>query len=301
MEIIRDENNPIITKEDVPFKVNTIFNPGAVKFNDKYLLVCRVEMPNGRSSFVLAWSDDGVHFKVDSKPCLTSEDHKDIFKYVEWGIEDTRVVKIDDKYYLTYTGYSRFMPIVVLSATNDFKNFNVLGPISLPSNKDCSLFPEKINGNYWKVDRPTADQRHDIWISKSRDLIHWGEYEILAEPISGTWENDKIGNSTPPIKTKHGWLMLYHGVRGFGISSSLYKLGVMLLDLEKPWIIKGRSQEPILSPETGYERVGDVGNVVFSNGWIADDNGELKIYYSGADTNICLATTTVDELISVCK
>ena len=300
MKIIRHGENPIITKEDVPFKVNSIFNAGATKFEDKYLLVCRVEMPNGRSSFVLAWSEDGIKFKVDAKPCLIPEDHKNILKYVEWGIEDPRVVKIDDKYYLTYTGYSRFMPIVVLSATNDFKNFNVLGPISLPSNKDCSLFPEKINGKYFKVDRPTADQRHDIWISKSKDLIHWGGYEHLAEPISGTWENDKIGNSTPPIKTKEGWLMLYHGVRGFGISS-LYKLGVMLLDLEKPWIIKGRSKEPILSPELDYERVGDVGNVVFSNGWIVEDGGEVKIYYSGADTNISLATTSVEYLLSHCK
>ena len=94
--------------------------------------------------------------------------------------------------------------------------------------------------------------------------------------------------------------MLYHGVRGFGISS-LYKLGVMLLDLEKPWIIKGRSKEPILSPELDYERVGDVGNVVFSNGWIVEDGGEVKIYYSGADTNISLATTSVEYLLSHCK
>ena len=170
----------------------------------------------------------------------------------------------------------------------------------MPSNKDCSLFPEKIADYYWKVDRPSADNRHDIWISRSKDLIHWGGFEMLTEPICGTWENDKIGNSTPPIKTEHGWLMLYHGVRGFGVSS-LYKLGVMLLDLEKPWIIKGRSSEPILTPEYDYERVGDVGNVVFSNGWIAEDNGDVKIYYSGADTNICLAETTIEKLISLCK
>jgi predicted GH43/DUF377 family glycosyl hydrolase len=300
MKIIRHKKNPIITKEDVPFKVNSIFNAGATKYEDKYLLVCRVEMPNGRSSFVLAWSDNGIEFKVDEKPCLVPDDHKNIFKYVEWGIEDTRIVQIENKYFLTYTGYSKFQPIVVLTETNDFKSFNVLGLISLPSNKDCSLFPEKINGYYWKVDRPSAEQRHDIWISKSKDLIHWGEYELFAEPISGTWENDKIGNSTPPIKTKEGWLMLYHGVRGFGISS-LYKLGVMLLDLDKPWIIKGRSSEPILSPEMHYERVGDVGNVVFSNGWIAEDNREVKIYYSGADTNVSLATTSVDYLLSLCK
>ena len=94
--------------------------------------------------------------------------------------------------------------------------------------------------------------------------------------------------------------MLYHGVRGSGISS-IYKLGVVLLDFEKPWIVKGKSKEPILSPEYDYERVGDVGNVTFTNGWIVENNGDVKIYYSGADMNICIATTSIDYLLSVCK
>jgi predicted GH43/DUF377 family glycosyl hydrolase len=297
MELIRYDKNPILTRDDVPFRVNSIFNPGAVKFDNKYLLVCRVEMPNGRSSFVNAWSNDGCNFKVNPEPCLTPDDHKEYFKYVEWGIEDARVVEIEKIFYLTYTGYSKYMPLVMLAETKDFQTFSFIGPISEPSNKDCALFPEKINGYYWKVDRPSADNRRDIWISRSKDLIHWGKYQILSEPVYGTWENDKIGGSTPPLKTKEGWLMLYHGVRGFGISN-LYKIGVLLLDLEKPWIVKARSNEPVLSPDLDYERVGDVGNVVFTNGWIAD-NGEVKIYYSGADTNICLATSTVEDLLKL--
>jgi len=299
MVVCRYNKNPILTKEDVPFKVNSIFNPGAIKFNNKYLLLCRAEMPNGRSSFVNAWSVDGINFKVDSKPSLTPEDHKDFLKYVEWGIEDARVIRMDDKFYLTYTGYSRFMPLVMLAETKDFKEFNIIGPISKPSNKDCAIFPEKINGYYWKVDRPSAEKRRDIWISRSMDLVHWGGHQILTEPVCGTWENDKIGGSTPPVKTNEGWLMLYHGVRGFGVSS-IYKVGVMLLDFEKPWIVKGRSKEPILSPELDYERIGDVGNVVFTNGWISD-NGEMKIYYSGADMNICLATAQIEDLINILK
>jgi predicted GH43/DUF377 family glycosyl hydrolase len=299
MGLTRYDKNPILTKSDVPFKVNSIFNPGAVKVDDKYLLICRVEMPNGRSSLVTALSKEGHKFTVDSEPCLTPLDHKEHFKFVEWGIEDARVTPIENKFYLAYTGYSKYMPMVILAETEDFKNFNIIGPISEPSNKDCALFPEKINGYYWKIDRPSAESRRDIWISRSKDLIHWGGYEVLSEPAPGSWEADKIGGSTPPIKTKEGWLMLYHGVRGFGISN-LYKVGVMLLDLKKPWIVLGKSKEPILSPETNYERVGDVGNVVFTNGWIVEKE-EVKIYYSGADTNICLATTTLDYLISCCK
>ena len=300
MEINKYSNNPILTKEKVPFKVNSIFNAGAVKFHNKYLLMCRVEMPNGRSSLVIARSEDGFNFVVDPKPTLTPEDHKDYYRYVDWGIEDARITKIENKFYLTYTGYSKYMPLVVLAETEDFNTFKILGPISEPANKDCALFPEKIGGYYWKIDRPVAEARHDIWISSSPDLLHWGNYKILMEPIHGTWENDKIGSSSPPIKTKEGWLMLYHGVRSFGFST-IYKIGVVLLDLEKPWIVKGRTKDPILSPELDYERIGDVQNVVFACGWIEEPDGSVKIYYSGADTNICVAETSIDYLISVCK
>lgn len=300
MNVTKYNRNPILTKNDVPFKVNSIFNPGAVKYGDEYLLVCRVEMPTGKSSFVLARSNDGVKFKVDDKPCLSPEDHGEFYKYVEWGIEDPRVTKIAGKYYLTYTGFSKYMPLVVLAETSDFKDFKIIGPITEPSNKDAYLFPEKINGYYWKIDRPSGEDKSDIWINRSPDLIHWGGNEFVAEKEPGTWEASKIGGSTPPIKTKDGWLMLYHGVRGFGISY-LYKVGAMLLDLNEPWKVIGKTKEPLLIPEYDYERIGDVSNVIFTNGWIVEDNGDINIYYSGADTNICLATTTVDYLLSQCK
>lgn len=300
MTISRYNKNPILTKDDVPFKVNSIFNPGAVKFNGNYLLLCRIEMPIGRSSLLIAESLDGFNFKVNEKPILTPEDHKDFYDYVKWGIEDARITQIKNKFYITYTGYSKFQPLVILAETTDFINFKIHGPISEPSNKDCSLFPEKINDYYWKVDRPSAENRKDIWISRSPDLIHWGGYKVLLAPELGTWEQDKIGSSSNPIKTKDGWLMLYHGVRSFG-TGSIYKLGVVLLDLEKPWIVIGKSNEPILSPDLDYERIGDVNNVIFSNGWIVEDNDDIKIYYSGADSNICLAKTTVEYLLSLCK
>jgi predicted GH43/DUF377 family glycosyl hydrolase len=300
MGIIKFEKNPIIIKEDVPFRVNSIFNAGAIKFDGGYLLLCRVEMPSGRSSFVLAKSKNGVNFKVDSKPCLTPEDHGEYYKYTEWGIEDPRIVKLDDSYFITYTGYSKFMPLVMLAETKDFNTFKIHGPITEPSNKDCSIFPEKINGYYWKMDRPSCEGRSDIWLSKSPDLFYWGEHKFLIEPTAGTWEQNKIGGSTPPVRTKDGWLLLYHGVRGFGISY-IYKIGVMLLDINDPSKIIGKSNEPIVLPDHDYERIGDVGNVVFTNGWVVEDNGDVNIYYSGADMNICLAQTNVDYLISLCK
>jgi len=301
MSITRYKKNPILTKEDVPFRVNSIFNAGAVKHNGKYLLLCRVEMPIGRSSFVLAESENGADFKVDSKPCLSPEDHDPFYEYVEWGIEDPRITKIEDKYYILYTGYSKHLPVVMLAETTDFQKYKLHGPITEPFNKDAGLFPEKIDGYYWKIDRPSFEKLGgSIWINHSKDLIHWGGYRYLMSSTPGSWEQDKIGASSQPIKTDAGWLLLFHGVRSFGITP-VYKLGVMLLDLEKPWQVIGKSRDPILSPDMVYERVGDAGNVVFSAGWILEDNQDVKIYYSGADMNICLADTTVDYLLSVCE
>ena len=299
MEPVKFENNPILTKEGVPFRVNSIFNPGAIKFNNEYLLLCRVELPIGRSSFVIARSKDGKKFKVDEKPCLSPEDHGEFKDLTEWGIEDPRIVQIGNKCLITYTGYSKYLPIVMLAETEDFKKFKILGPVTEPSNKDSALFPEKIGGYYWKMDRPSSDPYNSIWVNKSSDLIHWGGFKFLCEPIRGTWLADKIGGSTPPVRTEEGWLFLYHGVRGFGISN-IYKVGVMLVDIEKPWIVKGMSREPILAPDKLHERVGDVQNVVFTNGWIVEGNGDVKIYYSGADTNICLAETDIKYLLSLC-
>ena len=296
MEVVKYSKNPILTKEDVPFRVNSIFNPGAVKFNDKYLLLCRVELPTGKSVFVNAWGENGINFVVEDQPCFIPADHSKLFPYVEWGIEDVRITHINDSYYLAYTGYSAHMPLVILSETKDFRSFNVIDIITEPSNKDCAIFPELINGKYYKMDRPAAESRRDIWINESPDLIHWGKNRMLYSPEPGSWEVSRVGNSTPPVRTEEGWLFLYHGVRG-----PLYKIGAMLLDINEPWKIIAKTEEPILQPDLTFERVGDVTNAIFTNGWIVEDNGDIKIYYSGADTNICLATTTVKELIALCK
>jgi predicted GH43/DUF377 family glycosyl hydrolase len=301
MSISRYENNPIITVENVPFRVNSIFNAGAFKLENLYCLLCRAEMPDGRSSLLLAKSEDGIHFELEAEPTLTPEQHGDLYDYVEFGIEDPRVTFIDGRYYILYTGYSRHEPLVMMAETTDFKEFTLHGPVSEPSNKDACLFPEKIGGYYWKIDRPSlGDGKTNMWINKSPDLHHWGGYRFLMDGKKGGWETSKVGGSSHPVRTDKGWLMLYHGVRSFG-HAVIYKLGVMLMDLNEPWKVLGRTQYPILAPEKPYERTGDVNNVVFANGWIVEPSGDVKIYYSGADMNICLATTNVDYLLSLCK
>ncbi len=300
MGVERYLSNPILTPRDVPFKVNSIFNAGAVKFNGRYLLLCRVEMPTGLSSLIVARGNDGYHFSVEDKPVLAPETHKNFYDYVRWGVEDARITFLDGLFYILYTGYSENEPVAMLAKTQDFKTFECLGPITEPVNKDVVLFPENIGDYYWKIDRPHISvMEGDMWINRSPDLLHWGMNRRLIRRRKSWWDGDKVGASTPPIKTEKGWLLLYHGVRSI-VNSMIYRQGVLLLDLHNPTKVLGRSNEPILSPEKEYERIGDVPNVVFSTGWIAEPDGEIKIYYSGADSNICVATTTVDYLLSRC-
>lgn len=301
MSVVRYSGNPVLTAREVPFRVNSIFNAGATKFNDQYVLLCRVEMPNGLSSLIVARSDDGFRFTVEEAPVLTPQQHESFYEYVCWGVEDARITPLEDQFYILYTGYSENEPIVMLARTQDFKWFECLGPVTEPVNKDAVLFPEKIGGYYWKIDRPQISySTGDMWINRSPDLLHWGMHRRLIRRRKPLWDGDKIGASTPPVKTEKGWLLLYHGVRTIG-ASTIYRQGALLLDLNEPFKVVGRTREPILSPEEEYERIGDVPNVVFSTGWILEPDGEIKIYYSGADSNICVATTTVDYLLSQCE
>jgi predicted GH43/DUF377 family glycosyl hydrolase len=162
-----------------------------------------------------------------------------------------------------------------------------------------ALFPEKINDLYVRLDRPYGTVNSgSIWISYSPDLKYWGGSKpILNKGLMFQWDGLKIGPSAVPIKTPKGWLCLYHGARAgyFG-----YYLACMLLDLEDPSKIIGRIKRPILSPRESYEFSGATPNAVFCCGAIAEDSGELKIYYSGADTCIGFATADTNELVDNC-
>jgi predicted GH43/DUF377 family glycosyl hydrolase len=199
-----------------------------------------------------------------------------------------------------YTAYSGYGTRLGLAKTDDFKIFERIAIISGPGNKDGALFPRRINGKYVRLDRPIGEGVGNMWISFSKDLIHWGESQLLAQVRDGYWDEHRIGASVPPIETKEGWLEIYHGVK-MTSGGPIYRLGVLLMDLDNPTKVIARGDIPILSPREPYERIGDINNVVFSCGAIVEDNGEVKVYYGAADTCICLAVATIDELIARCK
>jgi predicted GH43/DUF377 family glycosyl hydrolase len=299
--IHRWEGNPMISVEDIPFRCNSVFNAGATLVDGQYILLLRVEDMKGRSVFALARSDDGFHFTVDPEPAMEPSDVEPFKTYERRGIEDPRITKIDDDYYIMYTAYSKYGACLALAKTKNFKKFERLGVVSEPENKDGVLFPRKINGRYARLDRPLGGGVGNIWVSYSDDLKMWGDSRVVMTTMGGRWDADRIGASAPPIETPNGWLEIYHGVKNTS-GGPVYRLGVALLDLEDPSRIIGRSAIPVLSPREYYERVGDIGNVVFSCGAILNEfTGTLKVYYGAGDTCICVGTTNINDMIQACE
>ena len=295
----RWSRNPIITLADVPFRCNTVFNGTPVRLNGEYIMLVRIEGQQGYSFFALARSRDGLHFEVEKTPCLLPADEEP-WKFAEkGGIEDPRLTVIDGKYYILYTAVSPAGYQIAIASTKDFHNYERIAVISEPGNKDGVLFPEKINGLYARLDRPYGKGIGSIWISYSPDLINWGRSEMVLAPRPRYWDSFRIGASAPPILTDRGWLEIYHGVK-MTASGPIYRIGTVMLDLKNPARVVGRCLAPVLSPRELYERVGDVGNVVFACGAIVEPDGEVKVYYGAADTSICVATAPMDQIIESC-
>lgn len=297
----RWQGNPLLTIEDIPFPCNTVFNAACAKYQGQYMLLLRVEDLTGRSVFALARGRDGYHFEVEREPVMMPCREEGCFKeYEKKGIEDPRITAIDGVYYIMYTAVSPYGPLLALAKTMDFQKFERMALISEPENKDGVLFPEKINGQYARLDRPVAGGMANIWLSYSDDLITWGNSRCVMTVRDDHWDSWRIGASCQPIKIDDGWLIIYHGVKAAS-SGPIYRLGAAVLDQKDPTRVLCRTAIPILSPREYYERVGDVNNVVFSCGAILeDDRQELKIYYGASDTSICVGTADVNGLMQFC-
>lgn len=310
--------NPILAAKDIPYSANLIFNAGVIKLGEKYRMVFRNDYgyENGRfagTNLGVAESDDGIHWTARPEPMVHAEDVRDgeISR-----IYDPRLTKIDDDLFICFAvdtkhgirgGIGRII--------GDFEAIDTIS-LSTPDNRNMVLFPEKIDGMYVRLERPftvysRGRDRFDIWISRSPDLKFWGESELLLGVEDVPFANDKIGPAAPPIKTEKGWLTLFHSVdrdesRGKNGWEATWKkrycAGVMLLDLKNPSKIIGISKEPLIAPEADYEVCeGFRQNVIFPGGIIAEPDGKVKIYYGAADTVECLAESTIDELIGLCK
>ena len=314
----RNVKNPIITRTDIPdiypelIDVSSVFNPGAIKFNDKYILLLRVQN-RGRETFIVkAESDNGIDFNVDNKIA----DFKGMEKINKkiYHVYDSRISKIQNEYYIMFAMDMDEGCSLGLAKTDDFNEYQFLGIVSDGDIRNGVLFSEKINGKYLRFDRPNKVQLeagpasgNTIFLSESDDLLKWKPKKAVMSGRFHYWD-ENIGSGPPPVKTKEGWLQVYHGVAMHFASSNIYQAGVSLHDLNDPSIVLARSKCNILEPRELFELVGQVPNVVFPSGMIVeefDENGfaepesKVSIYYGAADTSVGLAVTTIKELLEL--
>ena len=332
MMLTKFRGNPILSpNEENEWESLVTCNPGV--YFDKGLFYMLYRAAGNDHEHVirlgLATSTDGFHFERASQQPVF-EPGTDNFD--SGCVEDPRIVKFDDDYYVTYAyrpfppgQYWRFghdevqlpacganAPAAVarnlgnsaLAVTSDFRSFRRLGRITSPvlDDRDVILFPEKIGGRYVMLHRPkeyVGEQYGvsypSIWLKFSDDLLHWEDKEshLLLTGKEGTWE-EKIGGSTPPLRTDRGWLLIYHGVEHGG--RGYYRAGALLLDLENPLRIIARSPGFILEPEHLYELEGYYRGCVFPTGNVIVDD-TLYVYYGGADKYVGVATCNVRELL----
>ena len=301
----RHESNPILTAADWPYPAHTVFNAGATLLQDgTTLLLCRVEDRTGLSHLTVARSQNGVDgWQVDAEPTFPADpgNHPEEL----WGVEDPRITYVPElgEYFFTYTAYGPDGPGVSLAATKDFRQFRRLGVAMPPEDKDAALLPRRIGGRWALIHRPVPGPDPErggahIWMSFSDDLRKWQDPVMILEARQGGWwDARKIGLCSPPIETPEGWLLIYHGVRTT-CAGCIYRLGLALLDLEKPDRCLLRGDKWVFGPETEYELLGDVGNVVFPCGQtIGSDGDNINLYYGGADTCMALATGSIRSLL----
>jgi predicted GH43/DUF377 family glycosyl hydrolase len=239
-------------------------------------------------------SSDGIHF---AEP----ESHASLFgvgALERFGIEDCRVSRISDTCYLTYTAVSDSGVGVGLRTTSDWINFDAQGMIFPPHNKDCAIFDEKINGKFYALHRPSSVEvgGNYIWLAESNDGLHWGNHQCLIKSRPGHWDSSRVGAGAAPIRTKKGWLAVYHGAN----TENQYCLGAFLMDINTPSKILARTTEPIMLPTEAYELSGFFGYVVFTNGHIVKGD-ELTIYYGAADEFVCGAKFSISDILAALR
>jgi beta-1,4-mannooligosaccharide/beta-1,4-mannosyl-N-acetylglucosamine phosphorylase len=293
----RFQGNPIMTPANWPYPTNAVFNPAAAKLNTETLLLIRVEDMRGFSHLTVARSTDGLtNWDIDQEPTLMADQSS---REERWGLEDPRIVWLEEQkqFAVTYVSFSEGGPVVSLAITKNFKTFARLGTLLPPEDKDACLFPRRFNGRFALIHRPIVRGEAHMWISFSPDLKHWGDHRPLIMTRAAYWDCHRVGLACQPIETDHGWMLFYHGVRNT-TAGAIYRVGLALLDLNSPWKLLRRSAEWILGPRASYERIGDVGDVVFPSGAIVHkETDQLYLYYGAADSTVAVAIAKLSDCL----
>jgi len=325
--------DPILTREHIPLSwrfdlnektnpylmerigFNATFNAGAMKFNGKYVLAVRVEGNDRKSFFAIAESSNGIdNFKFWDRPINLPQTNDP-----DTNVYDMRLTQHDDGWIYGIFCTERKDPdasdgdtstaiaAAGIARTKDLREWERLPDLisTTGQQRNVVLFPHKVQEKYAFYTRP-QDGFIDtgkgggigFGLSETIENSEVKEEIIVDAKTYHTIYEVKNGLGPAPIKTKHGWLQLAHGVRNTA-AGLRYTLYMFMTDLDRPWIVIHKPHGHLIAPLEG-ERVGDVSNVVFSNGWIADDDGTVYIYYASSDTRMHVATSTIDQLVDYC-
>ena len=298
--IWRFKNNPITKLEETDYW--HIFNSAFIFKDGIYHAIFRVEDKGGCPILITGESKDGINFKY-GKPI--DFHYKDGRKFEFLYAYDPRFIEVEGRYFVVFCADVNG-PCIYIAETKDFKNYTMLPSGFLPFNRNGVLFPEKIKGEYLMLSRPCSfsnTSSGDIYLSYSKDLVYWGNHKFLMKHFDtgrNFWERIKIGAGPAPIKTKEGWLLIYHGVQAT-CNGWTYSFSVALLDLKDPSKVLYKAKRYLLTPEEDYERVGFTNNVVFPTASLVDEEGHVTIYYGCADTHVGIAFTTIEKLLKFVK
>ena len=291
LQFERSPKNPILSPTEHWWESRAVCNPGVVEIGGRIHLIytAKGEDEIARFGYAILREEDEVEERFSSP----------IFLPMEWfeadGVEDPRLIQLDERIYMIYAGKERDMARICESfvSVSDFlagkwtwSKHRLLLPVMVGiHNRNAAYFPRKIGGRYVLLHRPMTMAEH-IWVSFSYDRIHWYDHRELMRPRPGYWDDAKVGIAGPPIELDIGWLLIYHGVEA---RTWTYRLGYAVLSKERPWEVIYRCEDPILEPREEYEREGVSPNVVFSCGAVVRDK-KLILYYGAADKYICVAT-----------
>lgn len=309
MKLTRFPGNPIISPSDNWWENQATFNPAAAIFQNKIILLYRALGGDNISRLGLAQSLDGQKFERFPDPLLEGDIKN---PYERLGLEDPRITRIGDNYYIVYTAPSVYeasffrkksvLPSVShpapwrirpsLITTKDFHNFERKGILLDLDTKDATLFPEKINNQFALLHRIYPN----VYLSFSEDLVTWSPEKQVFGPRDGLWDSERVGTGSVPLKTEVGWILFFHGVD----QDHVYRLGIICLDLSQPEKVVYRSSQPIFEPEEDYEKVGLTNNVVFTGGAL-EIGDDIFVYYGAADKQIGLAKIAKAEIIKEIK
>jgi len=302
----RSAQNPIIRPDKThPWEAKATFNPAALRIRNTTHILYRALSSDNTSSLGYASTKNGI--SIDERQALPAYVPKENFELKKIaggnsGCEDPRLTKIGENIYMCYTAFDGIGPPRVAITSISEKNFLLRNwqwekPVIITpagfDDKDTCIFPEKTDGKYFILHRVGDEMCGDYLKSLNFKTQTVKKCIRVIGPRINTWDSAKVGISAPPIKTKYGWLLLYHGISK---SHNTYRIGAVLLDLNDPAIVLSRTADPIFEPEESYEKIGLVNNVVFPCGMVEKD-GLLYVYYGGADMVVGVATIELDIVL----